>query len=83
MAYEGLTFDLTPSDAIDLRFTEDGEAAILTPTRNFNEPAIDTLRKQLEAINKQSENGVSNSIIDLSKVETLTTVGLKALVNFT
>jgi phosphoribosyl 1,2-cyclic phosphodiesterase/anti-anti-sigma regulatory factor len=77
VAYEGLTLDLTPPGAVGLRMTPDGEAAILTPTNIFDERGMDRLTQQLARLTEQGFS--SNSIIDLSHVETLTTASLKLL----
>ena len=78
VAYEGLTLDLAPPGVVDLQFTPDGEAAILTPTSAFDERGVDQLAQQLARLAEQDTN--ARSIIDLSHVETLTTASLKSLV---
>lgn len=74
VAYEGLTIDLTPEHAIDFQLLANGETAILTPARVFDELGVDQLARHLAG------GSAANPIVDLSQVETLTTGGLKALV---
>ncbi len=76
IAYEGLEIDLTPPGAIDMQVTEEGDAAILTPAQVFDEFAVEEIVRKLQ---EGSEERVQ-SILDLSKVENLTTASLKALV---
>jgi phosphoribosyl 1,2-cyclic phosphodiesterase/tetratricopeptide (TPR) repeat protein/anti-anti-sigma regulatory factor len=76
VAYEGLALDLTPSGAVGWRLTPDGESAILTPTRIFDERGVAQLESQLKQLSGQA----TSSIIDLSQVEVLTTASLKSLV---
>ncbi|MCI0729088.1 MAG: tetratricopeptide repeat protein [Chloroflexi bacterium] len=78
IAYEGLALDLTPAGAADFQLAPDGETAILTPTRIFSTEGVEQLQEQLSHL-EQSHAPLS-SIIDLSRVETLTLAGLKALV---
>jgi anti-anti-sigma factor len=78
LAYEGLTLDLAPPDAVALQFLEEDEAAILTPSSVFDERGVDQLAQRLTRIS--SLNAPTRSILDLSQVETLTTAGLKSLV---
>jgi anti-anti-sigma factor len=78
VAYEGLTLDLTPPGAVEFQFTPDHEAAILTPSTVFDEQSVDQLAQQL--VQLDTIDSPSNSIIDLSQVEMLTTAGLKLLV---
>ncbi|MDM8526588.1 tetratricopeptide repeat protein [Anaerolineales bacterium HSG24] len=78
VAYEGLTLDLTPSGAIDFQVSPDGEQTILKPTIAFDEPGAEQLADQLTLVSEQ--NDVTNSIIDLSQVTTLTTASLKLLI---
>jgi len=80
VAYEGMTFDLTPPGAMDLQFTPNGETAIVTPTSIFDEFGIDALARQLTEMS--DPRSPSSSIIDLSQVETFTTASLKSLVAF-
>lgn len=80
VAYEGMTFDLTPPGAMDLHFTPNGETAIVTPTSIFDENGIDALARQLTEMS--DPRSPSSSIIDLSQVETFTTASLKSLVAF-
>jgi anti-anti-sigma factor len=78
LAYQGLTIDLAPPGAVDLQFTPDGEAAILTPASVFDERGVDQLAQQMAQL--AEKDSLASSIIDLSQVETLTTASLKALV---
>jgi len=78
LAYEGMTLDLTPPGTVNLAVADDGHAAILTPTRIFDERGIDQLSHQLTKLRQQ--DAPSKSIIDLSHVERLTTSSLKSLV---
>ncbi|MBN2391311.1 MAG: AAA family ATPase [Anaerolineae bacterium] len=80
VAYEGMTFDLTPPGATNLQFTPNGETAIVTPTSIFDEPSIDALAQQLTEMS--DPRSPTSSIIDLSQVETFTTASLKSLVAF-
>ncbi len=80
VAFEGMTFDLTPAGAVDLQFTSDGETAIVTPTSVFDERGVDELARQLTGL--RDSYSPTSSIIDLSQVETLTTASLKSLVAF-
>jgi predicted ATPase/phosphoribosyl 1,2-cyclic phosphodiesterase/anti-anti-sigma regulatory factor len=80
VAYEGMTFDLTPPGAMDLQFTPNGETAIVTPTSIFDEDGIDALARQLTGMS--DPHSPTSSIIDLSQVETFTTASLKSLVAF-
>ncbi len=73
IAYEGLVVDLDPERAIDRHLAPDGDTAILTSARVFDELSVELVARQLE------EAG-GNSIIDLSQVEKLTTGGVRALV---
>lgn len=77
VACEGMTFELTPPGAVDLHFTSNGETAILTPTSIFDERGISELERQFSRLHNQYS--ASNSIIDLSQVETFTTASLKSL----
>jgi len=80
VAFEGMTFDLTPPGAMDLQFTPNGETAIVTPTSIFDEDGIDELAKQLTEIS--DPHSTTSSIIDMTRVETFTTASLKSLVAF-
>ena len=75
VAYEGLTLDLTSPGIIDLQPGTEGEASVLTPTSIFDERGLRQLMQQLAR-----QDSATNSIIDLSQVETLTTASLKLLV---
>ncbi len=79
IAYEGLTIDLTPPGTIDLHFAPDSEAAILTPSSIFNQESLLQLEQKLEHLSQQEKH--ATPIIDLSQIETLTTAGLKSLIN--
>jgi serine/threonine protein kinase/phosphoribosyl 1,2-cyclic phosphodiesterase/anti-anti-sigma regulatory factor len=74
VAYEGLTLDLTPQGAMDVQLT--GDVAILTPFNGRH--AFDQLAEQLAELS--SARGTASSVIDLSRVETLTTASLKEIV---
>ncbi|GAB4424200.1 MAG: hypothetical protein Kow0031_03070 [Anaerolineae bacterium] len=78
VAHEGLTLDLTPPGTVNLAMADEGRAAILRPTRIFDELGVDQLSQQLARL--QQQETPSKSIIDLSNVERLTTSSLKALV---
>jgi len=78
VAYEGLELDLTPPGIVDFHFTPDGEAAILTPVNAFDEHSVDQLRRQLSSVAVQDIH--MGSIIDLSRIESLSMASLKALV---
>ena len=78
IGYEGMTLDLTPPGTVDLAIADHGQAAILTPTRIFDEQGINQLSQQLAKLTRQE--APSKSIIDLSNVERLTTSSLKSLV---
>ncbi len=80
VACEGMTFDLTPAGAVDLQFTPNGETAIVTPTRVFDEHSFAELARQLTRL--LDAHSPTSSIIDLSQVETFTTASLKSLVAF-
>lgn len=80
VAFEGMTFDLTPPGAVDLQFTPNGETAIVTPTSIFEESGIDALAQQLTEMS--DPRSLTSSIIDLSQVETFTTASLKSLIAF-
>lgn len=75
VAYDGLALDLTPADVADVQVTSDGDAAIFTPTRVFDELGVDRLAEELAELAEQNPS----SIVDLSHVQTLTTAGLQAL----
>ncbi len=73
VAYEGMELLLEPERAIDWRWAPDGDTAILTSARVFDELSVELVARRLEEIS-------GSPIIDLSEVETLTTGGLRALV---
>ncbi|MEZ4712610.1 MAG: AAA family ATPase [Caldilineaceae bacterium] len=80
VAYEGLTLELTPPDAADgLRLFAAGDTTVLMPASVFDERSVDVLKQQLREL--ADKKTLTYSIIDLSSVETLTTAGLKALVD--
>ncbi|MBN1956382.1 MAG: tetratricopeptide repeat protein [Anaerolineae bacterium] len=76
MACEGLTLNLVPPSAVDLRLTARAEAAILTPSYVFDEFGVQQIAQRLAELDASNPS----SVIDLSSVETLTTASLKALV---
>ncbi|MCX7682845.1 MAG: tetratricopeptide repeat protein [Anaerolineae bacterium] len=78
IAYEGLELDLTPSGLVDFHFTPGGEAAVLTPVNAFDEHSVDQLRQRLTSMAVQEMH--IGSIIDLSRIESLSMASLKALV---
>ena len=78
IAHEGLTLDLTPPGAVDIRLTGEGEAAVLTPTSVFDERGVGQLGEQLADLTEAGSH--ADSIVDLSQVETLTTASLRSLV---
>jgi anti-anti-sigma factor len=78
VAYEGLTLDLAPADAVALQLAPGGETVILTPTSVFDERGVDQLTQQLARLAERDPQ--ARSIIDLSQVETLTTASLQSLV---
>ncbi|MBN1484736.1 MAG: AAA family ATPase, partial [Chloroflexia bacterium] len=77
VTHEGLTLDLAPLGAIDLHFSPDGEAAILTPSYTFDQYGVAQIARQLA----RSAEFAASPIIDLSNVSALTTAGLQALVS--
>lgn len=79
VAYEGMTLNLTPPGAVELRLMPEHAATVVTPTSVFDERGIDQLAQQLARLAEQGKP--SDSIIDLSQVETLTTASLKMLVS--
>jgi phosphoribosyl 1,2-cyclic phosphodiesterase/anti-anti-sigma regulatory factor len=78
VAYEGLTLDLTPVEAVNFKLSADGRSAILTPATLFDETGVAQLLKQVSDL--ESQDPSTRSIIDLSRIERLTTASLKALV---
>jgi phosphoribosyl 1,2-cyclic phosphodiesterase/tetratricopeptide (TPR) repeat protein/anti-anti-sigma regulatory factor len=78
IAHEGLSLDLTPAGTVDLHLMGGGEAAVLAPVSVFDEHGIDRLSEQLNAL--AVDGGGGTAIIDLSLVESLTTVALQSLV---
>ena len=80
VAYEGLTLDLAPPEtAGDLRLFAAGDTTVLMPASVFDERSVEVLKQQLREL--ADKKTLTYSIIDLSSVETLTTAGLKALVD--
>jgi len=78
IGYEGLMLDLAPTGAVELQVIPDQATAVVTPTTIFDEQGVDQLARQLTGL---AERGtLSDSIIDLSHVDTLTTATLKMLV---
>ena len=78
IAHEGLTIDLSTPPADSLRVTPEKETAIVAPSSVFDEQSVSELARRLSPATHAHEP--SNSIIDLSQVKTLTTAGLKALI---
>lgn len=79
IAYEGLTFDLTPPGTVNLYQPSSGERVVLTPGGSFDELGVVGLEQQVAQFEK---NGwPPHLIIDLSQTETLTIAGLKALIS--
>jgi anti-anti-sigma factor len=79
VAYEGLTLDLTPPGTIDLRPSEDGEEAVLTPTGIFDGHGTTELERQLD--HWERVGWPSRLVIDLSQSESLSIAGLKSLIS--
>ena len=78
IAYEGLTFELTPPRTITLNRLTEGDAAILTLSPVFDERSVEEVEQRLTDL---TENGwPARLIIDFSQVESLAIVGLKPLV---
>ena len=80
IAYEGLTLDLTPAGTVDIQLRPDDEAAVLTPTTIFDERGVSQLTQHLADLAVQE--AMTGSVIDLSRIERLTTASLKDLVAF-
>ena len=78
IAYEGMTFDLTPAGTIQVRRYAAEEGVALTPAGNFDELAVSGLEKQLARF--EETGWPSRLVIDLSQADSLTTSGLKLLV---
>ena len=78
VGYEGLTLDLTPTGAVEFQVMSDQETAVVTPTSVFDERGVDQIAQQLAKF--AEHRALSDSIIDLTHVETLTTATLKMLV---
>ncbi|MCB0209524.1 MAG: tetratricopeptide repeat protein [Anaerolineae bacterium] len=78
IGYEGLALDLTPTGAVEFQVMSDQATAVVTPTSVFDERGVDQVAQQLAQLAEHST--LSDSIIDLSHVETLTTATLKMLV---
>ncbi|MEM7530715.1 MAG: AAA family ATPase [Chloroflexota bacterium] len=85
VAHEGLTLDLTPQDEIDFRFMPEGQEAILTPASAnamiFDEARMAEIKVYIEKVDAELSANVE-PIIDLSNVDSLTTMSLKTLVTF-
>lgn len=79
VAYEGLTFNLTPPGAVSVSYTSDEGCVILTPNQVFDESGIENLEAQL--LQLQESGWPDSIIINLAQVETLTMAGLKALIS--
>jgi len=78
VAHEGMMLDLTPPGAVELQLMPDQETAVLTPATIFDEQGVNRLVQQLDSLAEQDT--YTDSIIDLSHVETLSTATLKSLV---
>ena len=83
IGHEDLALDLTPTGAVDFRYSGSGDMAILVPEQIFGPDTVQKLVEQLNPAlqNNAIANTLKSSIIDLSQVETLTLAGLKALVD--
>ena len=79
IAYEGLTFDLTPLGMVSLQTLAGGEEAVLTPSGSFDELVVASLEEQVQQF--EETGWPPYLVIDLSQTETLTTAGLKALIS--
>ena len=78
VAYEGMTFDLTPAGTVQVRRYADEAGIALTPAGKFDELAVSGLEKQLAQF--EETGWPSRLVIDLSQADSLTTSGLKLLV---
>lgn len=78
VGYEGMMLDLTPAGAVSVELDRENKTAVLTPTTIFGERGMGKLEVQLARLQELGDS--SDSIIDLSLVETLDTATLKALI---
>lgn len=76
IAVEGTSVDLTPEHAVVIQNLPDTQTALVQPARTLDEESVAQLAAQLKLSGEQVQ-----PVIDLSHVETLSTSGLKALVN--
>lgn len=76
IAIEGKTVDLTPEHAIHVQQLPETQTTIVQPARMLDEESVALLAEQLIGNEIQGQ-----PVIDLSHVESLSTSGLKALVN--
>lgn len=76
IAREGLELDLTPSGAVHIRIA-DNQTSIVTPRGIFDAASVENISSLLHTPN----NGGA-ALIDLSRIETLSTSGLRALLSF-
>ncbi|HSH05568.1 MAG TPA: tetratricopeptide repeat protein [Anaerolineae bacterium] len=80
IAYEGMVLDLSPPPSLNVNMAEEGDTAIIVPGRVVDPLGAEQLIQQIEDL--ESAHGLLNPILDLMNVETLTTPGLQALINF-
>ena len=78
VAYEGLTFELTPPKTVVLRRVPKNDAAVLMLSPIFDERSVEEFEQQLD--NLAQAHWPSRLIIDLSQVESLAVVGLNPLI---
>ncbi len=78
VAYEGLSLDLTPAGSAGMQHGKRRGAPILVSTRVFDEQSVQRVADSLVLYGAGA--GSKSRIIDLSRVETLTTASLKQLV---
>lgn len=78
VAFEGLTLDLAPHHAQDARTEQGRHTPILVSARVFDERSAQRVADSLVVVG--DETASKSRIIDLSRVETLTTASLKQLV---
>ena len=79
MAYEGLTFDLTPPKTVTLQRLPESDAAVLTLALIFDERRVEEFERQLVELTQVG--WPARLVIDLGQVESLAIVGLKPLIN--
>jgi len=78
IAYEGMALDLTPDGAVGTQPGKRKRAPILVSTRVFDEQSVQRVADSLLLYGAETTS--KSRIIDLSRVETLTTASLKQLV---